>query len=148
MNQPLSFSENSGLKVYYLFDRYPLDVGSKMLSASKRYPDNADAINIFFIRWCAPKWRKRLEMTEECKIYDPVKMEYSLDSMVWRDKWLKNSITQWDLKDKNGDLIFLNHEVIDELPAELIDQVVSGYESVSEEDDRSVGKVWRRSAAS
>lgn len=148
MNQPFNLSETSGLKVYYLFDRYPLDVGSKMLAASKRRPENVNSLDVVSIHWSVPRWKQRLEMSEDCKIYDPVKMEYSIDSMAWRDKWLKYSMVSWDLLDRNDGLIPLTHDNIDELPADFIDQVISGYESVSEEDDRSVGKVWRRSAIS
>jgi hypothetical protein len=147
MNQPYHLSETSGLKVYYLFDRYPLDVGSRMLAASKRCPENVNVSDVVSIHWSVPRWKQRLAMSDECKIYDPVKMEYSIDSMAWRDKWLKHSMVSWDLKDRDGQLIPLTHENIDELPADFIDQAISGYESVSEEDDRSVGKAWRRSAA-
>jgi hypothetical protein len=148
MNQPLSFSANTGLLVYYLFDRHPLEMGSKMLSASKRVPENVNNEDVVFVRWAVPKWRQRIEMSESCKIYDPIKMEYSIDSMSWRDKWLKKSLVEWDLKNKDGTPVPLVDSNIDELPAELIDYFIIGYESVSEDEDRSVGKAWRRSATS
>ena len=148
MNQPLSVSAIGGLRVYYLFDRHPLEVGSKMLSSSKRPPENVNKDDVIYVYWSVPKWRQRLEMSESCKIYDPIKMEYSLDGMTWRDKWLKHSMVEWDLKDKSGDIVSLTPESIDELPADFIDQLIAGYESVSEDEDRSVGKAWRRSATS
>lgn len=148
MSQPLSVSSNNGLTVYYLFDRHPLDIGSKMLSSSKRVPENVISDHVLYVRWSVPRWRQRMEMSESCKIYDPVKMEYSIDSMAWRDKWLKKSMVEWNLRDKNGSNIELNEQNIDELPAELIDHFIIGYESVSEDEDRSVGKAWRRSVTS
>jgi len=148
MNQPLVVSNSSGLTIYYLFDRHPLDVGSKMLSSSKRNPENAVSDHLIYVKWSVPKWRQRMEMSESCKIYDPVKMEYSIDSMAWRDKWLKRSMVEWSLRDKEGNIIDLSDRNVDELPAELIDNFIIGYESVSEEEDRSVGKAWRRSVTS
>ena len=64
--------------------------------------------------------------------------------------------TWWDIEpdikareiDKEGNIIELSPEIIDDLPAEFIDNLIIGYESVSEEEDRSVGKAWRRSAIS
>ncbi len=148
MTQPSSFSSIGGLKVFYLFDRYPLDIGSKMLSSSKRQPENVNIDEVVCVSWSVPRWKQRIEMSESCKIYDPIKMEYSLDGMAWRDKWLKHSIVDWDLKTSDGMPIGLSPDVIDDLPADFIDNLIIGYESVSEEEDRSVGKVWRRSAIS
>jgi hypothetical protein len=148
MTQPSSFSSIGGLKVFYLFDRYPLDIGSKMLSSSKRQPENVNIDEVVCVSWSVPRWKQRIEMSESCKIYDPIKMEYSLDGMAWRDKWLKHSIVEWDLKTRDGMPIVLSPDVIDDLPADFIDNLIIGYESVSEEEDRSVGKVWRRSAIS
>jgi len=79
--------------------------------------------------WKVLTWDEHNHLYDSCTIGRDRK---TIDFIKLRDIKLKTCLKTWDLKDDNGNDVVLNSETIDQLYPKVADELLSGFEQITE----------------
>lgn len=89
-------------------------------------------------QWKILSWKQQTDITRESSYYNQQESFQDLDIWKFRDLRIKSCLISWDLKDDNGQPIPVRSDIIDQLPADVVLNLVSKYDSaVSLNDEES-----------
>lgn len=102
------------------------------LESRQEYEQNKNNPNLKVLntRWKTLTWADHKQIHNECLM--TTSKEQDVDYIRFRDKKLKKCLKAWDLTDEKGDPIPINDETIDKLDISVANELLSGYEKVTE----------------
>ena len=129
---------NQDVKAYIISGGF---VAAELLAQQPEYPLPE---NVFILTlestWKYPTISSRKTLVKELEIFDPIKVEITVDNITYKNAFIKHYIQSWNIRgpdiDEGGDA-----SQIEDLPCDLVDIMYQGILGVSKKAEEELGKV-------
>jgi hypothetical protein len=146
---PAFFVEESDLIEFPLYCRtvtnrygftksYPLedDEGKKLAED----PKTSSQIEVLHSKWKPMDWQSEQDGLQASTYYNGAKGQDDINWYTYRDLRLKNSLIEWDLKDKNGEPIPVTPESINKLHKDIANALINKFDRILAAAQEELGK--------
>jgi hypothetical protein len=129
---------NQDVKAYIVNGGF---VSAELLAQQPEYPLPE---NVFILKlestWKYPTISSRKSLVKELEVFDPIKVEITVDNITYKNAFIKHYIQSWSIRgpdiDEGGDA-----SKIEDLPCDLVDIMYQGIMGVSKKAEEELGKV-------
>jgi len=99
-------------------------------------------ILILSTKWKQLNWQEHnTTMNQNVNISDPITGQVQFDVYKFRDNKIKAGLKEWNLKDDDNNPIPVTSEKIDQLPADIVGELISEYEKITEWSKKDMEKL-------
>ena len=89
--------------------------------------------SVLSTKWKQLNWQEQNKiMSQNTNITDPLTGQVQFDVYKFRDNRVKTCLKEWNLRDDNNNPIPITPEKIDQLPADIVGELLTEYEKVTE----------------
>lgn len=134
----------NNVKISQYAKAYIINGGFVSAKKIEKPPEEKLPENIYILtidsEWKYPSLSSRKEIVKKLEVFDPVKVEISIDGLTYKGEFIKNFLHSWRIRgpdiEETGDA-----DSAENLPCDIIDIMYDGILAIGKKAEDELGKV-------